>query len=378
MVLPLTGVGVYLDSNTCLFHFENLKNYNFNFQNYFVESENLTQFVNSTHTVKFSAFHVPFINDTSWIDRLNQTCTVSDKVFVFCSELHQHTVDQLISLDRPGVSIFACGFINHTFKHAEIYTWMDWFITTVYFYNMVKPNILNEKLLPHTGKSKYFDILLGCRRTHRDFIYQYITDNQLSDRMIMTYYQRWNVDLRETDHIFETEGLEFLPESNYTHSVHQVRYYRHRMNLSQVVPFVIYNDSYYSLVAETNAVNEFNFYTEKVVKPIMGRRLFVAVAGQGYLRRLRSFGFQTFDSVIDESYDDEPDAGSRWQQAMEQVRYLTTQNPEEIYAKIKDVVEHNQRLILTNNWHHDFTLQLIQQISPVLSAAHIAGDLQDS
>lgn len=376
MFLSPAGVGIYLDSDTCLYHFENLKylNHRYETQEYFFEPGKLNQFVDSKHQVKFSAFHVPFANDPTWIERLNRTYLVTDQVFVFCSELHQHTVDQLISLDRPGVIIFACGFINYEFEHAQIHTWMDWFHTTVYFYNTVQPDLLNEKLLPQANKSKYFDILLGCRRLHRDVVYQYIMSNQLSDRVTMTYYQRWNVDLRETDHIFESEGLEFLPESNYTHSVHQVRYYGHRMNLSQVVPFVIYNDSYYSVVAETNAVNEFNFYTEKIVKPILGRRLFVAIAGQGYLQRLRSFGFKTFSDVVDESYDTEPDSVRRWNMAMNQVKWLTEQDPVEIYAKIKDVVEHNQRLMLDTNWYQDLSKQLSTVIAPYLDSVHTTAD----
>ena len=374
MALSLDGVGVYLDSNTCLFHFENLKHYTFEFQHYFIEANNLIQFINSKHVIKFSVLHVPFFNDISWIERLEQSYTVTDHVFVFCSELHQHTVDQLISLDRPGISIFMCGFVNYNFKQAQIYSWMDWFVTTVYFYNTVQPSLLNEKLSPQINKSKYFDILLGCRRLHRDIVHQYILDNQMLDKVIMTYYRRWNVDLRETDHIFESEGLEFLPESNYTHSVHQVRYHGHKMNLSQVVPFVVYNDSYYSVVAETNAVNEFNFYTEKVVKPILGRRLFVAIAGQGYLRRLRSVGFKTFSDVIDESYDLEPDHTARWGMAMDQVKFLTEQDPVEIYAKIKHVVEHNQRVMLETDWYQNLTKQLITVIAPYLSSVHTTAD----
>jgi len=365
-MLSLHSVGVYLDSNTCLYHFDNLKHNNLYFQNYFVELENLNLFVNSTLPIKFAAFHVPFANESTWLHRLEQAYSVCKHTFVFCSELHQHTVDQLIALDRPNVTLYICGFINYNFTQAKVHTWMDWFITTVYFYNMVKPNLLHAKLTA-SSKSKYFDILLGCRRTHRDFIFQYVHEHNLLDQVIMTYYQRWNVDLRQTDHIFETEGLEFLPESNYTHSVHQVKYYGHRMNLSQVVPFVIYNDSYYSIVAETNASNRFNFYTEKIVKPIMGRRLFVAIAGQGYLKNLRSFGFQTFDNIIDESYDTEENDQRRWQKAMDQVKYLTAQDPVKIQDKIKDIVEHNQHLMLTHNWYQDFTDCLTEYLARIIA-----------
>lgn len=361
----LNNVGVYLDSNTCLYHFNNLKDYNFDFHNYYIEPENLQLFLNKKSFKKFAAFHVPFLNETNWLERLNLAYEVTDHLFVFCSELHQHTVDQLLTLDRPNITLFICGFINYNFNHATVRTWMDWFITSVYFYNTIQPDILSRKLqvIP---KSKYFDILLGCRRTHRDFIYNYVQDNDLANKVIMTYYQRWDVDLRETDHIFETEGLEFLTESNYTHSVHQIKYYGHRMNLSQVVPFVIYNDSYYSVVAETNACNQFNFYTEKIVKPILAQRLFVVIAGQGYLKNLRSFGFKTFGDIIDESYDNEVDDQTRWQKAMHQVKYLTTQNPKQIQAKIKDVVKHNQQLMLTHKWYQDFINHMAECLAHII------------
>lgn len=362
----LSSVGVYLDSNTCHYHFTNLKNYNLDFKNYFLELENFDDYLTSSYTTKFAVFHVPFTDEANWLDKFHRAYATSDHIFVFCSELHQHTVNQLIALDKQKVTMFVCGFINYNFTQANVYIWMDWFITTVYFYNSVQPDILDKKLT-QDNKSKYFDILLGCRRPHRDFIFQYINENDLTDKVIMTYYQQWNVDLRQTDHIFEHEGLEFLPESTYTHSVHQVRYYNYRMNLSQIVPFVIYNDTYYSVVAETNASNQFNFYTEKIVKPILGRRLFVVVAGQGYLKNLRIFGFRTFNDVIDESYDDVSNDKQRWQMAMDQVKYLTTQDPKLIQDKIEQIVEHNQQLMLTHNWYQDFSHRLSQCLARIIA-----------
>lgn len=358
----INNVGVYVDSNTCQYHFDTLKYKNLHFTNLFVEPENFYSFIDSNLPTKIAVFHVPFTSDTEWLDRLNHGIQFVDKIIIFCSELHQHTVARLIELDKPNIIIFACGFINHNFQYATVYLWMDWFETTVYFYNTVQPRLLQEKL-SFQPKSKYFDILLGCRRYHRDYIYNFINDAQLNDKVIMTYYQRWNVDLRNTDHIFETEGLEFLPESSYTHSVHHVLYYGHKMNLSQVVPFVIYNDSYYSLVAETNAVNQWNFYTEKIVKPILARRLFIVIAGQGYLRNLRKLGFKTFADIIDESYDDEPDDLKRWAMALNQVKMLTDQNAEWIQSSIAAIVDHNQNLMLSCNWYDDMINQLIASIA---------------
>jgi hypothetical protein len=356
------SVGIYTDTDTCLFHVNNL---NLNNTNYIIYNSELDKFLVSGHANNFALFHVPFFHDNTWLQRLEAVYSISNKIFVFCSELHNHTVEQLINLDRPNISIFICGFVNYNFQYAKIYNWMDWFITTTDFYKIVQPDLLESKLLDQP-KSKFFDILLGCERAHRNYVYNFINQNHLDTKVIMTYYRRWNIDLRQTEHIFETEGLEFLPESNYTHSVHHVLYYGRKTNLSQVIPFSIYNDSYYSLVAETNAENQYNFYTEKIVKPILGKRLFVAIAGQGYLKNLRSFGFKTFDSVVDESYDNEPDNLIRWEMAMNQVKNLINQDPILTAEKVKDIVIHNQKLMLQYDWYNTMSNQLAQDIVRII------------
>lgn len=351
------SVGVYLDTDTCHFHFYNLKLENCTFYNV---TEDL---ISSACQNKFAAFHVPFNkNDTLWLDRIECLYNHVDKIFIFCSELHEHTAQSLISLDQPKIVIFVCGIINHKFQFAPVYRWLDWFVTSVHFYRNVKPNLLPQKLNVANPKKYFFDILLGCQRLHRDFVYKYIHNQGLLDKVIMTYFRHWNVDLRQTDHIFETEGVEFLEESNYTHSIHQVRYYGYKMNLAQVIPFVIYNDSYYTLITETNAVNEFNFFTEKTVKPILAGRLFIAIAGKGFLRTLKSFGFQTFDGIIDESYDLEDNNEKRWTMALDQLKFLTQEDPLIIQDKIKTITNHNQQLMLNYEWYNDLVVKLKEEL----------------
>jgi len=295
------SVGVYLDTNTCHFHFSNLKLNNL----FLVES--IDDLLSADQQIKYAAFHVPFDRrDTSWLDRIQLLYNHVNKIFIFCSELHEHTVQSLIKLDRPKIVIFVCGHINYQFINAPVYTWLDWFVTSVHFYKVVRPSLLNEKLQSNKQKKYFFDILLGCQRTHRDFVYHYI-----------------------------------------------------------------HNDSYYTLITETNAVNEFNFFTEKTVKPILAKRLFIAVAGQGFLRTLKSFGFKTFDTVIDESYDLEPDHGTRWNMALEQLRYLTTVDPDVVQDKIKDIVEHNQTLMLNKEWYDNLVIGLNAEIEQDL--ARIVG-----
>lgn len=301
----------------------------------------------------YACYHVPFPPNQNWLTRFHATYSHSKHNIVLCSELHEHTVDQLLTLDLPNTSIFTCGTIDHTWSHAQIYKWMDWFITPAYFYREVFPNFLDERLLPQENKPKMFDILLGALRSHRDFIYNYVSNSAIKDQVIMTYSQTIDQPLFDNDQFIIEPEVEALPNVNITHTIHYIKYFGYETSISRVIPITVYNQSYYSLVAETNFFNHFNFYTEKIAKPIMAGRLFIAIAGQHYLKNLRAMGFKTFDSVIDESYDTESDNESRWRMALEQVEYLCDQDPQEVYKQIQPIIDHNRNRLLEYNWQDE-------------------------
>jgi hypothetical protein len=122
----------------------------------------------------------------------------------------------------------------------------------------------------------------------------------------------------------------------------------------------VYNQTAYSVVAETCWQNDFAFFTEKTVKPIIAKRLFVVFAGREYLANLRRLGFKTFSDIIDESYDDELDDLVRWAKAWQQVKWLSEQPQEAILEQIRPVVEHNARVMLTTDWYDQFRSQFEQ------------------
>jgi hypothetical protein len=67
----------------------------------------------------------------------------------------------------------------------------------------------------------------------------------------------------------------------------------------------IWNQYQIEAVAETDPVSNF-WFTEKTAKCLATGKPFVLVNGFKSLEKLRSMGFFTYDSVIDESYDEEP------------------------------------------------------------------------
>jgi hypothetical protein len=157
---------------------------------------------------------------------------------------------------------------------------------------------------------------------------------------------------------WELEGMVMHDVPAWT--IDHVDYYGHNMSVSQIIPMNVYNQTAYSVVAETCWQNDFAFFTEKTVKPIIAQRLFVMFAGKGYLANLRRLGFKTFGDVIDESYDDELDDLVRWAKAWIQVKWLSEQPQELILERIRPVVEHNARVMLTTDWYDLFQQQFEQ------------------
>jgi len=358
-------VGVFHDGGgVSQYHFNQLPNVRFNEErHYYQGADSFDQFLQSNHKFKIASFHVPFPDESKWMVRLKQCYEQVAHVFVFCSELHRATAEQLKRLDKPKISIYVNGIFQHEFVHAKVYQWMDWFIQPLHFYKDIKPNSL-EKTLVAGPKDKMFDVLLGAQRDHRDFAYFFIRASLNVDLYYTTYYHRIDQPLTISGFDMDEPGLEFIADSRLNHSVDIVKYYGHQLGISQVIPTKIYNQTNYSLIAETNAEDDFSFYTEKVTKPLMAGRLFIALAGKDYLKNLRSFGFKTFDGIVDESYDTEPNPKQRWTMAMQQCEWLCQQDPEVILEQVKPIVDHNKNLIFTHDWYDEVSRLLESELLP--------------
>lgn len=372
--IPTKDIGIYVNANTIQHQFESIANFSFKFDNFYTD---IDKFLQDSSNLKFAGFHVPFPRNTDWIEDFHRIRPHVNHVFIFCSELHNNIVEDLVQLDYPDVTMFLCGFIEHKFKYTKIEQWFDWFITSSYFYTDRKNNFLKENL--RLGNKKYyFDILLGTKKPHRDLIYNYVIENKLTNKMIMTYHKRFNMDLKNSDQfILEEKEIEYL-DNNSSRTSQQIRYHGIRMVLSQVIPLSIYNQTYYSVVAETCFENHFTFYTEKIVKPLLAGRLFIFVGSRYFLRNLKSLGFKTFNNVVDESYDVELDPETRWSMALDQMQKLCNMDPTEVQDKIKDAVVHNQRLMTYKEWATRFDLKLHDYLLDYITTAHIADDWQGS
>jgi hypothetical protein len=84
--------------------------------------------------------------------------------------------------------------------------------------------------------------------------------------------------------------------------------------------------------------------TEKSFKPICLRMPFVLVSTAGSLEYLRSYGFKTFDSVWDESYDKETDDSKRLEKIadlLHSLDQLSNNEKQSMFESAIPIIEHN-------------------------------------
>jgi hypothetical protein len=73
-----------------------------------------------------------------------------------------------------------------------------------------------------------------------------------------------------------------------------------------------YLDSYVNIITETNIYQ--TFFTEKTFKALASGQFFILLGGAGSIELLKTFGFDTFDDIIDHGYDSTVDPYEKIQQ----------------------------------------------------------------
>jgi hypothetical protein len=328
---------------------------------------NFEEYKSSTDPVKIALtthrLHCDHDAYLTFEDKITQLSAASLLVFTFESELHNYHWQMWERIHSPNVYWVLPGQVNDRPDiNNNIIFWGDWFKTTSFVYKNLPDKL--AQLTSYTTKPKSFDALLGVKKPHRDFVYAAVNEHGLNDQFIMTYGGAWNDNEFYAQDYFEWEP-DCVPVGKIIGTADWVDYCGVRTGLSRVIPLKVFNDTAYSIVAETDYDNTLSFFSEKTAKPMIARRLFVAFTGYRFLHNLRQQGFQTFSSVIDESYDLEIDDVKRYTMAFEQVQRLCSMDQATVINAVKPVLEHNFNHIMNTDW----TSFAADQMRDIISSA---------
>ena len=223
----------------------------------------------------------------------------------------------------------------------------DHFIYRPYF---VRPFLDRNQSQDHGAKIKpyLFDVLLGARRPHRDYVMLALDQTGLLEQSVVTYRDCFpgaviTEQNTEFQQLFPCVTLKWPYVSDHLDPAWEVAD-RITNQISMIAPWEIYRRTWYSIVCETLSTGSGFFLSEKTIKAMYSRRVFVVFGPPGSLAWLRSHGFATFDGIIDESYDQEPRDAFRFRKAMAQVMQLAWfERPTDVYDWAQPRLDQNHR-----------------------------------
>ncbi len=323
-----------------------------NFPGEYSVCHNFTEFKQSSspYKIAFTAHRLHCDHEAyyDFKDKVIQLSQLSQYVFTIESELHRENWEIWSQCYRDNVYWILPGTVNDNQKMSDkIIIWNDWFKTSTNIYKNLPEKI--EQLDYVNPKPRYFDALLGRLKPHRDFVHNSVIQNDLFDKFILSYGGRCDDnEFYAKDYFIWEDNV--VPKQKIIATADYVDYCGQSAHLSQVIPIKVFNETAYSVIAETDHDNTLSFFTEKTAKPLIARRLFVVFSGYKFLHNLRRLGFQTFDGIIDESYDLVLDDTLRYTMAFDEIKKLCNLEQSVVLNKIRPIVEHNHNLIMKQDW----------------------------
>lgn len=219
----------------------------------------------------------------------------------------------------------------------------------------------SNQTLPYvTGnKEKLFFSLNRRMHDHRCLMVTLMNKEKLLDKFYMSFPSH-HVGTDETfltkatgySHLFNRYGLTIEDAKEVESKLPMILdlndWNPYPMPITSDVLSNFYNNSLFSIVAETYFYSNTIHLTEKTFKPIINHHPFIMVSAPHTLKIIRSFGFKTFGDIIDERYDDIEDHDERFNYIVKIIKDMSTWSNERIVKvseKIKEIVDYNYDLI---------------------------------
>lgn len=301
---------------------------------------------NSAADIKIAILE-PYYGDIQNFTELCKEFSSCDLVIVHSMEMTNSIFKLMQLFDKTNFVYIINGVLNTKLSNARVLSNIVWFHSASYYYQHELTKHHHTQLNPFVSKQYKFDVLYGQHRPHREFVKKTLESYKQKSWFYQSPFFIKNEDTAKINTSYHLDNTDFW-ENEIRPSLtddYRCTYHDIDMNISQVIPYKVYNKTSYSLVCETSYQNDFSLFSEKIAKPLLSYRLFIAISGQHYLKNLKSLGFKTFDCVIDESYDNIANDEQRWSHALEQAVWLCDQDFNKVLKKITPILLHNYNMI---------------------------------
>lgn len=272
--------------------------------------------------------------------------SVYDKMLLTHSELNSPILKEYEQLGALGI---------YWWSHALIAR--DW-----YRYAKI------DNLLNFSNKNYYFDFNVynrawdGTREYRLKFI-DLVLQKNFSDYCKIKFSPKIN-STHYTQHLFKNNrfrpelNLEVLP-SNTASPCSSADY-----------SSLDYNECAIDVVLETLFDDCRHHLTEKILRPIACGKPFILVSTPNSLEYLKNYGFNTFSTVIDESYDSIQDPIERLLAITDLMKYISglpKEKKDEMFFKMHQIAKKNKEKF----WSEEFAEKIINEFLTNYNSARV-------
>ncbi len=231
-------------------------------------------------------------------------------------------------------------------EFIEVYWWCHALIAQDWFrYAKIDPT-LNNKNIKH-------DFLIYNRawsgtREYRIKFTELVVEHALHDHCV-SWFNEFDNGIHYLDHVFVNP--KFVTKSTQLSQVFAAS----EVGSSGSADYTNtdYQTTAIEVVLETLFDDSRLHLTEKALRPIACGQPFMLAATQGSLEYLRSYGFCTFDGLIDETYDTIPDPLERLQaivSEMKRIAQLPQKDKHKLYTQLQQIANRNKQLFFSTEW----------------------------
>jgi len=249
-------------------------------------------------------------------------------------------------------------------------------LSGLYFYYKIKPVPPNVQFFPfwamwmsdprrgmfegdfcfsNQPKKYLVSCLNGTVWNHRKFVYLELKNKPYFNNMVFSFGNRLDphhITLEGEMALTITEQEEFKKLPNPVSFIDDDTTIGIDLNILHPA----YQHTYINLVTETMTRESTPMLSEKTFKPIIAGQLFVLISSPNAIQFLREIGIDTFDDIIDHSYDKIVDTRQRVLAAIAEVDRLVTLDLEMVFDQIKPRLERNSIYFKSEQFRQQFKL----------------------
>ena len=205
----------------------------------------------------------------------------------------------------------------------------------------------------------YFFSTMNADKSYRIEIADWIELSKLEDKILYSALWKGKRIPEEFHWPYDPEKYGVEPDditkSNFDVDLHQ---FKEEQNP--------YYHAYCEIVTETVFDSTTIQMSEKTFKPLFNLMPFIVVGGAGHLERLRSYGYKTFPSIFDESYDLMEGNRQRMQMIKSEIKKVCNLPISVLHHKYYDIFEdlvHNRDVFYKHTGGMRFLPDMIEMIN---------------